>query len=136
MRINCSNFACYIIRVVEALSKVDFRKKLRESPDQKKVVLSGTQGSSIAFIGANLFQEKNIPLLFISSTQESAVYLYNDLQSLADENKVLYFPASLRTPYEEERTANANVQERAEVLNYINNTLQPFIVVTYPEALF
>jgi transcription-repair coupling factor (superfamily II helicase) len=120
---------------VESLDKINFREKLSDT-GYRRTYLSGIQGSAISFMGADVFAEQNLSLLFISTNQESAVYLYNDLQNLIDENKVMYFPASLRTPYEEERTANANIQERAEVLNYINNTSQPFIVVTYPEALF
>lgn len=120
---------------MQALDNINFQQKLKDTGHQR-IFLSGVQGSAISFLGAAYFTEKQRSLLFISANQESAVYLYNDLQNLVDENKVLYFPASLRTPYEEERTANANVQERAEVLNFINNATQGFIVVTYPEALF
>ena len=116
--------------------KIDFSERLKSAQHQNKIQLLGLQGSSIAFIAASVFEQWKNPFLFIAQDQESAVYLYNDLQSLLGEKKIHYFPASLKTPYEEERTANANVQERAEVLNFLNHTSSPFIVVTYPEALF
>ena len=116
--------------------KMDWSERLGSVEQLNKMQLQGLQGSAIAFVAASVFEQWKVPFLFIAQDQESAVYLYNDLQNTVGENKLHYFPASLKTPYEEERTANANVQERAEVLNYLNHTSSPFIVVTYPEALF
>ncbi len=115
---------------------IDFGDKLIGLDKLKRVQLLGIQGSSIAFLAQNLYRKVNAPLLFIAPDQESALYLFNDLQHTINEKVTHYFPASLKNPYEEEKTTNANVQERAEVLNFLNHTSSPFVLVTYPEALF
>ncbi|NCU77626.1 MAG: transcription-repair coupling factor, partial [Synechococcaceae bacterium WB7_1C_051] len=58
------------------------------------------------------------------------------LQGLcSDQQKALFFPASMKTPYQLEETDNANVVYRAEVLERMNSD-KSVLVVTYPEALF
>ncbi|HWY34926.1 MAG TPA: hypothetical protein VNX68_09780, partial [Nitrosopumilaceae archaeon] len=117
-------------------TKIDFETKLSGLGENKQSQLKGLQGSAIAFVTRSLFEKVNQPFLLICNNQESAIYLCNDLQNLIGENKVYYFPASFKSPYLEENTTNANIQERAEVLNFINHANNPFIVVTSPEALF
>ncbi len=48
---------------------------------------------------------------------------------------MFFYPASYRVPYELEKTDNANVVSRAEVLEKISNAKNTW-VVTYPKALF
>ncbi|MDP2384789.1 MAG: transcription-repair coupling factor [Bacteroidota bacterium] len=98
--------------------------------------MDGIKGSALAFYSGSLFSKISKSQLFICNDREQAIYLYNDLQNIVEENKVFFFLASYKRPYEEERTANANIQERSEVLNHVSKTHSPFIVVTFPEALF
>ena len=96
----------------------------------------GLQGSSIALFATALGKVKEGKHLFILDDKESAAYFLNDLQALYnDPNKVLFFPASMKVPYQLEATDNANVVYRAEVLERMNSD-KSLLVVTYPEALF
>lgn len=71
----------------------------------------------------------------IVSDREKAAYHLNDLQNLFPENQVLFFPESYRQPYQPEKTLNANLQERAEVLSRLSNGQFRGVLVTYPNAL-
>lgn len=67
--------------------------------------------------------------------RENAAYILNDLERLLGKEAVLYFPASHRRPYEVEKTENANVVLRAEVLNKLSTGRAPQIIVTHSAAL-
>lgn len=74
--------------------------------------------------------------LFVLTDKEEAAYFLNDLQALyPDDKRLLFYPASYRTPYHFEETDNANVVARAEVLEKLNSGSNAWIV-TYPQALF
>jgi transcription-repair coupling factor (superfamily II helicase) len=118
------------------LEKIRFSDKIPAVSDQKKYFLDGIKGSALSFYSGSLFSKISKSQLIICNDREQAIYTYNDLQSIVDESKVFYFPASYKKPYEEERTANANIQERSEILNHISKTRSPYIVVSFPEALF
>jgi len=71
----------------------------------------------------------------IASDKEKAAYLLNDLDALQNNDRALFFPESYRQPYQIEKTTNANIQERAEVLNLLSKESFNGVVVTYPHAL-
>jgi transcription-repair coupling factor (superfamily II helicase) len=110
--------------------------------DQKLNVLSfsqnhwfrGLNGSALSFVIQSVFNRSKKNLLVIASDKEKAAYLYNDIEALVKE-KVLFFPESYRQAYQLEKTTNANIQERAEVLNHLSKDAFKGIVVTYPQAL-
>jgi transcription-repair coupling factor (superfamily II helicase) len=110
--------------------------------DQKLTVLSfsqnhwfrGLNGSALSFVIQSVFNRSKKNLLVIASDKEKAAYLYNDIEALVKE-KVLFFPESYRQAYQLEKTTNANIQERAEVLNHLSKDNFKGIVVTYPQAL-
>lgn len=102
---------------------------------QKNTSFSGLKGSSIAFIVAEAFKKLQKNSLIVVSDKEKAAYLFNDLQSLLPENQVLFYPESQRQPYFIEKTANANIQERTEVLSALVRDTFKGILVSYPLAL-
>ena len=101
-----------------------------------KIKWSGLVGSSRSLCASAVIQQTPGNHIFILDDKEQAAYFLNDLEGLnADNSNVLFYPASYRVPYEIEKTDNANVVSRAEVLERVskkNNTW----VVTYPKALF
>lgn len=100
------------------------------------VHLKGGSGSVYAFRIAALFQELQFPQLVICDDKEEAAYFYNDLQTLVDSSKVFFYPESQLFPYQEqEQTNNANVIQRAEVLDAVSSLKGNYVVVTYPKAL-
>ncbi len=92
--------------------------------------------SALSFVMASLHHKQARPLLLILDNKEEAAYYYNDLQRLIGENKVLFFPESYRRAYQIEETDNANVLQRAKVLNHLQSRQKPQIVVSYAAALF
>ena len=108
-------------------------EKFRNDP-LSHVQLLGSAGSLNAFIAYGI--SKNLPIhqFIVLPDKEEAAYFLNDLEALVGE-KALFYPASYRKAYESERTDNANIQLRAEVLNKIGAKEQQYFVVSYPDAL-
>ena len=96
----------------------------------------GLVGSSRAVCASCVTEQVPGIHLFILEDKEQAAYFLNDMEGLNPENaNVLFYPASYRVPYEIEKTDNANVVARAEVLERISKGKNAWIV-TYPKALF
>ena len=108
-------------------------EKLRNNP-LSHVQLLGSAGSLNAFISYGI--SKNLPnhQFVVLPDKEEAAYFLNDLEALVGE-RALFYPSSYRKAYETEKTDNANIQLRAEVLNKISAKEQQYFVVSYPEAL-
>lgn len=108
-------------------------EKFRNDP-LSHVQLLGSAGSLNAFIAYGI--SKNLPIhqFIVLPDKEEAAYFLNDLEALVGE-KALFYPASYRKAYESERTDNANIQLRAEVLNKIGAKEQQYFIVSYPDAL-
>ena len=101
-----------------------------------KVQWKGLVGSSRSVCAACVVEQAPGQHLFILEDKEQAAYFLNDLEGLNPGNKnVLFYPASYRVPYELEKTDNANVVSRAEVLEKVSKGKNTWIV-TYPKALF
>lgn len=109
-----------------ALSSANFQASHR---------FEGLCGSSLSFLISSFRQKKTGPIIVIASEKEKAAYILNDLQSLLPETRLCFFPESYRVPYQEEKTTNANIQERTETLSLISKEHFNGIVVTYPQAL-
>lgn len=100
----------------------------------EKLVIEGNKGAFLQVIMATLQKNKARKQLIIANDQEEAAYFFNDLQNLLGENKALFYPASSTAPYALQKTQNANIIQRSEVLSELNNDKKKCIV-TYPEAL-
>lgn len=105
------------------------------TPNPQKLQLKGLSGSSDAIVATAVFKLKPEGQLFILHDKEDAFYFLNDLQNLLSEKEILFFPTSYKKPYQFEETDNANILQRAEVLNTLNTKTEPQIIVSYPEAL-
>ena len=104
--------------------------------EQKNIYWQGLVGSSVALFASGLAHLKGGKHLFILEDKETAAYFLNDLQGInGDSYPVLFFPASMKVPYQLEETDNANVVYRAEVLERMAAG-KDLLLVTYPEALF
>lgn len=100
-----------------------------------KIHWSGIVGSSRSISAAAVAEQTPGNHVFILEDKEQAAYFLNDLEGLyPDRNNIVFYPASYRVPYEQEKTDNANVVSRAEVLEKVNSSTNNW-VVTYPKAL-
>jgi len=104
--------------------------------ESSRIQLKGLAGSLDAVVSSAVFSINHQNHLFVLHDKEEAAYFYNDLQSLLHPKLVLFFPTSYKRPYEFDEIENANVLQRAEVLNSVNNkSSSGELIVTYPEAL-
>ena len=128
------------------MSNIDISQSLAESLQMQKLetsisknenntLLKGLVGSSLSFVISSIFSKKSTSILFILEDKDTAAYHFNDLEKL-NNNKVLFYPESYKTPYSSNNIDNSNILLRADVLNKINSVNESFIVVTYYKALF
>lgn len=103
--------------------------------DSQHIAVKGSAGSSVSIFVAELFlvQKKNI--LYLVDDKEDALYANTEMEDLLGKDKVLYFPATHLEPYQVEKTQNANLVLRTEVLNKINSGRSPKVIVAYAGAL-
>lgn len=112
-----------------------FSSKLIELNLSQNTWLRGLNGSSLPFLIQSLVLQDDKNCIVIASDKEKAAYFLNDLDALFDDRHVLFFPESYKQPYQVEKTTNANIQERAEVMNLLSKDNFKGLVVTYPQAL-
>lgn len=117
------------------LLKGIFDQKLQHLNFHQNIFLEGLNGSSLSFLCQSIYYNRQKNIILVASDKEKAAYLLNDMSALMPDEKVLFFPESYRQPYQIEKTTNANVQERTEVLNYLSRESFQGILVTYPQAL-
>jgi transcription-repair coupling factor (superfamily II helicase) len=95
----------------------------------------GLNGSALSFVIQSLTGDDDKNCIVVASDKESAAYIFNDLETMCGEKKVLFFPESYKQPYQIEKTTNANIQERAEALNLLSKANLKVLLVTYPQAI-
>lgn len=107
-----------------------------KSSDGRELQLRGLIGSIDAVLTVTLFRKLLRTFLVVLHDKEEAAYFHSDIQNLIGDKEVLFFPTSYKRAYEYNETENANILQRAEVLNRINTrSSRGEIIVTYPEAL-
>lgn len=112
-----------------------FAAVLHESK-QERFHLKGPTGSQIVFVLAAIYQHLHRNTVIVLNDKEDALYFLNDLQALMPRKDILFFPASYKRPYQIEEIDNANVLQRAEVLNQLNHTHSGRqLIITFAEAL-
>ena len=96
--------------------------------------IEGLTGSLAAIMASAIFENRPHYTLIILEDREEALYFFNDLQNIYgfDAAQIAYFPASFKR--EAGEVENANVIQRSSLLTRFQNP-DPFIIVTYPEAL-
>ncbi|MFT6866389.1 MAG: transcription-repair coupling factor (superfamily II helicase) [Cyclobacteriaceae bacterium] len=104
----------------------------------KRIVrLKGLSGSSDALIAASVSFCNENTNIFILHDKEEAAYFFDDIKNFIEEDCCLLFPGSYKKPYHFEETDNANILQRAEVLNRINSDPnRNLVIITYPDALY
>lgn len=114
------------------------RKSINQIQKNKlsKINARGLSGSSISFLTAQILKISGNPVLVLLDDKEEAAYMVNELENLFSKDEVLFLPDSYRRPYEIEKTDNANVVLRTEVLNTLNGAKKPRITITYSQGIF
>jgi len=100
---------------------------------KKQLRLKGTAGSFDSFLLSAVFKRTRGIHVVILHDNEEAAYFRDDLQNFP-EHDCVFFPSSYKKPYQYEEVENANILQRAEVLNDLNEK-NNLVIVTYPEVL-
>lgn len=112
-----------------------FAQILKES-EKGRFRVKGVVGSQFPFLLSAIYHNSHRNTLVILNDKEDALYFYNDMKTIMPRKDMLFFPASYKRPYQIEEIDNANVLQRAEVLNQLNHTHSGRqIVITFAEAL-
>jgi len=112
------------------------KKAVTALSENHNIHATGLVGSSLSFLASESFLKLKNTHVLICNDKEEAAYYFNDLEAILSKKDLLFFPASYRRPYQIEEIDNANVLQRAEVLNNLNNSKKPLLIITYPDALF
>lgn len=112
------------------LLKNNFAEEIFKNLDEKKLSVKGFAGSTHSLFTAELFltQKKNI--FFLVDDKEEALYITTELEELLGKENVLYFPQTHLEPYQIEKTQNANLVLRTEVLNKILTEKSPKVIIS------
>lgn len=98
----------------------NFGKKIVEGLEENSFLsVKGFVGSAISVMVAELYLAKQKNILFILDDKELAHYTTTEMEELVGEENVLYFPETHQLPYQVEKTQNANIVLRTEVLGQI-----------------
>ncbi|MDF2933095.1 MAG: mfd [Chryseobacterium sp.] len=118
------------------LLKKEFGKEIFvQFENHQHLSVKGSAGSSVSIFIAELFLTQKKTILYLVDDKEEALYINTEMEDLLGKEKVLYFPATHLEPYQVEKTQNANLVLRTDVLNKINSEKSPKIIVAYMGAL-
>ena len=114
----------------------NFGKEIFENLDQSQhISVKGFAGSVPSILVAELFLTQKKDVLFIIDDKESSNYITSELDEMIGEENVLYFPETHLEPYQVEKTQNANIVLRTEVLNRLNFDKKKKIIVATASSL-
>ncbi|WP_415325218.1 transcription-repair coupling factor [Chryseobacterium sp. MMS23-Vi53] len=99
------------------------------------ISVKGSAGSAASIFVAELFLTQKKHILYVVDDKEDALYANTEMEDLLGKDKVLYFPATHLEPYQVEKTQNANLVLRTDVINKITSTKSPTVIVAYAGAL-
>lgn len=117
--------------------KSNFGQKVFNLSEQNQhIAVKGMEGSSQSLLVAKLFLTTQKTILFITHDKEDTHYTTTEMEELLGKDIVLYFPATYLEPYQVEKTQNANLVLRTEVLNCLENGVQPKVIIAHHSALY
>src|SRR5690606_31907823 len=108
----------------------EFGKEIFENIDKfRHLSVKGSAGSAPSVFAAELFVTRKKTVLFLIEDKEDALYATAEMEDLLGKENVLYFPATHLAPYQIEKTQNANLVLRTDVLNKLNASKKPKVII-------
>ncbi|WP_312420394.1 transcription-repair coupling factor [Epilithonimonas sp.] len=102
---------------------------------KQHISVRGSAGSSVSILAAELFLTQNKTILYLTDDKEDALYINAEMEDLLGKDNILYFPATHLEPYQIEKTQNANLVLRTEVINKLNSAKSPKVIVAFIGAM-
>lgn len=110
--------------------------ELKDS-SQRSYQFKGLSGSVDMVLVQSVIRNLGGCHLIMAHDKEEAAYLMGDLEALGSDLDPLFFPASVKKPYQYDELDNANVLMRAEILNtLVSKKRETYVLITYPEAIY
>ena len=103
---------------------------------KKEIQLKNAKTSARSFFISASYKKLQQPFVVVLSDKEEAAYFFNDLQTILPNEKLFFFPATIRhlSHNSGSKTDKAAIMMRTETMTQIRNASYPFIV-TYPAAI-
>ncbi|WP_089769642.1 transcription-repair coupling factor [Epilithonimonas hominis] len=102
---------------------------------KQHISVKGIAGSAVSILAAELFLTQNKTILYLADDKEDALYINAEMEDLLGKDNILYFPATHLEPYQIEKTQNANLVLRTEVINKLNSGKSPKVIVAFIGAM-
>ena len=102
---------------------------------KQHISVKGSAGSAFSILAAELFLTQNKTILYLADDKEDALYINAEMEDLLGKDNILYFPATHLEPYQIEKTQNANLVLRTEVINKLNSGKSPKVIVAFIGAM-
>lgn len=102
---------------------------------KQHISVKGSAGSAVSILAAELFLTQNKTILYLADAKEDALYINAEMEDLLGKDNILYFPATHLEPYQIEKTQNANLVLRTEVINKLNSGKSPKVIVAFIGAM-
>jgi transcription-repair coupling factor (superfamily II helicase) len=93
------------------------------------------RGSAQAMMAAGIFQQAEKSQIAILPDKETAQFFKSDIENLIGENRTLFLPDSFTKSFYIHQQDSFNIQQRTEILNNLIKRKNPYLLITYPEAL-
>jgi transcription-repair coupling factor (superfamily II helicase) len=94
------------------------------------IFVDGLKGSLRTFFLTYLAEKYSKQVVFLTSNQESAEKLRDDLDILLEDIRVVFFPSNERTPYDDHETNPSLVKLRLETLQHLIESKKGVVVCT------
>ena len=118
------------------LLKLNFGTEIFKELEKKQhILVKGVVGSASSLLVAEYFLALQNNILYVTDDKENAHYLTTEMEELLGKENVLYFPSIYLEPYQIEKTQNANLVLRTEVINRLSTNYSPKVIVTHYPAL-
>ncbi|MDR2206307.1 MAG: transcription-repair coupling factor [Flavobacteriaceae bacterium] len=122
--------------LIPDLLKKNFGEEIFKNIDENQhLSVKGCAGSAVSLLAAELFLIRKKHILFLLDDKEQALYANTEMEDFLGKENVLYFPATHLEPYQTEKTQNANLVLRTEVLGKLASEKSPKIIVAHIGAL-
>lgn len=102
---------------------------------KQHISVKGSAGSAVSILAAELFLTQNKTILYLADDKEDVLYINAEMEDLLGKDNILYFPATHLEPYQIEKTQNANLVLRTEVINKLNSGKSPKVIVAFIGAM-
>lgn len=116
------------------LSKQFGREIINSIPQQDHIHIKGSAGSFSSVLAAEYFITHKKNILFITSDKENTHYTTTEIEEFIGKENVLHFPNSYMEPYQTEKTQNANIVLRTEVINTLHHQHNPKVIIGHFSA--